>query len=248
MLNTKIKKLLWLIALCSLSLASSAESQSKPVQTLTLSKGQVLTMILPVVKPGDKAKSVMQEYASRAFPLAQQHGLKTLFNLKVKQAIISNIEPSVFAFYSWTDKVSEQAFLSTPQWPEIRAMRPNAWQHLDVYNTELQQDIDIEFSPEYHYTAVIAWFDDEKPADYQQYLENIEPALEAVGGKFLLKLQNPVMETHSNTFGEPGQITFVRWTDEDGFKRLQKHPIYQKHKHLFGTGLKHFEFYGLGVR
>ena len=225
--KSKLTQLLWTLTFCGFSLSCAADSQVK-TQKLSLDKGQVLTVILPVVKPGSEAKAVIKDYAAKAFPLAQKYGLKNLFNLKVKEATISKIQPPVFAFYSWTDKASEQAFLNEPQWPEIKAMRPKAWQHLDVYNTELPQDIDIEFSSEYHYTAVIAWFDSENATDYQQYLENIVPAVEAVGGKFLLKLHHPVMETHSNTYGKPGQITFVRWADENGFKRLQKHPIYQK--------------------
>lgn len=214
-------------------------------QTLNLSKGQVLTLVLPVVNP--EGLAVVKEYSSKAFPLGKQFGLQNLFNLKVKHSLISEIKPPVFSLFSWPDKSSENAFLAHPDWSEIKAMRPEGWHHLNIFNTELSEDVSMTFSSEYYYTAVIAWFDDKHPDDYQTYLRNIEPALNDVGGRFILKLPTPAFETHSNTYGQPGQITFVQWPDANGFKNLQKHPGYQKHTHLFNSGLRKFEFYGLVV-
>lgn len=223
-----------------------AASTEVKTATLALSKGQILTIVLPVALPGSEA--VIKEYYSKAFALARQFGLQNLFNLKVKQTYIGDIKAPIFGLFSWPDKSSEQKLLSHSQWPEIKAMRPAGWKHLNIFNTQLAQDINLKFSSRYHYTAVIAWFDPKHPDDYQQYLNNIEEALNDVGGKFILKLNNPTFESHSDEKVAPDQITFVQWQDASGFSKLQEHPEYKKHTHLFRTGLKGFEFYGLGVQ
>lgn len=229
-----------------MALSPDSKENVPKTEKLVLKKDQVLTVVLPVIKEG--GQSVVNEYSGKVFPLAQKFGLKNLFNLKVKQTIIGDIKPPVFALFSWPDKTSEQMLLKQPEWPEIKAMRPNGWEHLNVFNATLTQDIEVNFSSEHHYTAVIAWFDPEHSQDYLTYLNNIEAALNDVGGKFILKLPYPEFETHSYEKPAPGQITFVQWPNENGFRELQKHQGYQKHTHLFRSGLKSFEFYGLGVQ
>lgn len=210
---------------------------------LKLSKGQILTLAMPVVRAG--ADNIVKEYAAKAFPLAREFGLQSLITLPVVKTYVGEINPSVVSLFSWPGKQAEANFANHPQWPVIKELRAKGWQHLNIFNTRLTQDIEVNFHSNRFYTIVVAWFNEDSPGDYQAYLNNIENALNEVGGKFLLRLHQPEFETLSNPHGQPGQITFVEWPDADGFKRLQQHPEYQEHRHLFGSGLRYFEFYGL---
>ncbi|MEP2988077.1 MAG: DUF1330 domain-containing protein [Parasphingorhabdus sp.] len=246
------------VALASLSLFAAScvtaqqntdAKQQIAVQAtqLKLKKGQYLSITLPEAKTSEEATKARQEYYKTAFPLGSKFGLKREAALKIDTAIISDYKPSGVIFFSYPDKQSEAGLAAHSKWPAIKASRPNIWKNLNIFSTELADDINITFDPAKSYTLVIAWKRDEDPDGYDKYLKGIEPAVERFGGKFIYKMHNPSSEFNSASATAPSQLTFVEWNTLDGFSKVQASDEYKASVPHFQSGVKKLEFYRMSV-
>ncbi|MDY7099531.1 MAG: hypothetical protein SXU28_15460, partial [Pseudomonadota bacterium] len=191
-------------------------------------------------------RNAARKYGQTAFPLAQPHGFKRLGQLNVHRKVVSDFAPQAFSFYSWPSQEASNAFEAEPKWPEVKATRPEAWSELKVYSIELEQDLNLSFSPDKHYTVLVAWLkSDEAMADYTRYLKGIEPAVNRAGGKFIYKMFGPTLETHASDPTAPHQMTFVEWDTDNAFENVQKMDEYKAHQQYFSKSMKRFEFYWL---
>lgn len=244
----KLISLLPLLSIPALHLASCTTigvpaAQAKSSQTVNLAEGQVLQLIAPEARPdGQQAR---QAYYQSAFPIAESLGYERHAQLNVRQKVASDYDPGAFLFFSWPGEKAAEDFAQHPDWPTLKATRPQAWSELKIYNKTLEDDLSLEFHTSKHYSVVIAWFNPEKPGDYDKYLNGIEPAVERAGGRFIYKMRNPSFEAHASPLEGPDQITFVEWETTDGFATVQGSDEYKAHAKYFGSGLKKFEFYWL---
>lgn len=226
---------------CSKS-TQEAQAEAGPVQdSLSLKKGQVLSIILPQAKP--EASALRQQYYKQAFTLGTKFGLQREAVLAMDDVIISDYQPSGLIFYSYPDAASEKSLSNAPEWPAIKAMRPNIWEELKIYSAELDSDLNLNFNPNKSYTLVVAWLNPENPGDYQRYLKGIEPAVAAAGGRFIYKMKNPQYEANGATNIAPGQLTFVEWDTLDGFTKVRGSAEYKASARFFASGTTKVEFY-----
>jgi uncharacterized protein (DUF1330 family) len=221
--------------------AAPNEAEARPGFTLEMKRGEVLQVIASENRPDGGA--ARRTYGQSAFPIASSFGFQRLGQLNVSQNVISDFAPEAFSFFSWPDQTSVDAFGNHPDWPAIKATRPDAWSELKVYTAELQDDLTLHFDPDKHYSLVVAWLKDDGSEDYARYLSGIEAAVTREGGRFIYKMREPSLESHASPPTAPNQLTFVEWDDTEGFARVQQSPEYQAHSQYFGTSVKRFEFY-----
>lgn len=214
---------------------------------LLLKKGQYLSIIMPEAKTSDEATESRQNYYKAAFPLGAKFGLKREASLAVDTAIISDYKPSAVIFFSYPDKQSEAGLAGHPDWPAIKATRPDIWNELKIFSAEAAEDIDINFNPDKSYTLVVAWKKDKNSDGYEKYLSGIEPAMTRAGGRFIYKMFNPELESNNGSEPAPSQLTFVEWDSLDGFSKVQASAEYKASVPYFQSGVKKIEFYRISV-
>ncbi len=233
-----------LVPACGIN-AQSSEAKPQSAQQLTLKKGQYLSVVMPDAKEGgDKIRG---DYYQRAFPLGSQFGLEREIGLNVDDIIFSDFKPASLIFFSYPDPASERKLSNHADWPEIKAMRPKAWNELKVYSASLDNDLDLKFDPEKSYTLVVAWVNSDNPGDYARYLDGITPAVEAAGGRFIYKMHNPQYEAHGSSLLAPQQLTFVEWDTLDGFAKVRASPEYKEYSRYFASGITKVEFYRMSL-
>ncbi len=211
--------------------------------TLDLKQGEVLQLVVPEERP--EGKEARQTYYQNAFPIAERLGYANEGLLSVRQKVRGDYDPSVFVFFSWPNAEAAQGYRSNPRFAEFKALRKEAWHEMNIYDAEIREDLRITFDPAKHYTALIAWLDDETRTDYTRYLDGIEPAVKRSGGRFIYKMFDPTMQALRGSQDGPGQITFVEWETEDGFAKVQQSEEYAEHQRYFGSSVERFEFYWL---
>lgn len=224
--------------------ASVAEAKSGPSFKVEMKKGEVLQVIASQLQPEGQAAA--RKYGQTAFPIAQSHGFKRLGQLNVREIAISDFAPEAFSFFSWPSQDAASAFAAEPDWPAIKATRPDAWSELKVYSAELKEDLKLQFDRDKHYTVLVAWLkSDDAMSEYSRYLTGIEPAVERSGGRFIYKMRMPTMEAHASPPAAPHQLTFVEWESTDGFAKVQESQEYLDYRQYFGSSIERFEFYWL---
>lgn len=233
---------LLLVSIISCLIANQALA-AIPVQAIeiSLTKGQLFSLVAPIPKKGGEA--YLKDYYQSAFPLAQQFGLKNHGRLNTIKNIVGKQEHKVWSMFTWPSAEAESDFVNHADWPEIKALRPLAWDELKITTAEVEDDLTLRFSPDKFYTIAIAWFNPENPNDYLDYLSKIEPSLRQVGGRFMYKMINPSFEVHGSNPMRPNQVTIVEWNSADGLNKLQANDEYQEHTQLLASGLVNIELH-----
>lgn len=214
---------------------------------ITLQPGQLLSLVAPLSKtdPDQQAASraAGKAYRQQAFPLARGFGLNKVGDLNVDKTVVGKFTPPAFSLFTWPNQAAENKLLNHPDWPAIKALRPQAWQELKIYTHEVQEAVDLTFDPNKFYTLAIAWFDPEHPDDYHRYMANIKEQVLATGAKFMLKMNHPRFEAHAQPLRAPGQITLVEWPSREALATLQTSDLYKANIQYFRSGVNRFEFH-----
>lgn len=236
-------------ASCATAQPSDASPQMSPSEKtqLILKKGQYLSITIPQAKTTEEAKKARQQYYKTAFPLGAKFGLKREASLNIDEVTISDYQPTNLIFFSYPDKQSEAKLAGHSQWPAIKASRPQIWEELNIFSTEVLTDMAISFDAKKSYTLVIAWEKDGNAEDYEKYLNGIEPAMKRFGGRFIYKMRNPALESNQASAPAPSQLTFVEWDSLDGFSKVQKSDEYKASVPYFQSGVSKLEFYRMSV-
>ena len=220
------------------------------VKTLTVhfEPSQMLQLIAPITeisKNNDEGVKLRNQYYQKAIPLAQQYGFKNHGQLVVTETIVGDFSPGAYVIGSWPSLNAFDEFANLPEWPTLKTLRIEAWDELKLFNAEINAPLSLSFREDKFYTVVFAWSNPQRPNDYTSYLAGIEPALNRVGGRFMLKIKHPTMESHDASAEAPNQITFVEWNTKNGFATLQQQEDYKRFTGLRDSGLEKIEFHRL---
>jgi len=212
---------------------------------------QMLQLIAPLTdisKNNEEGVKLRNQYYQTAIPLAQQYGFKNLGQLIVTETIVGDFRPGAYVIGSWPSLKTFDEFANLPEWATLKALRVEAWDELKLFNAEIKAPLSLSFREDKFYTVVFAWNNPQHPNNYSAYLEGIEPALNRVGGRFMLKIKQPTMESHDSNAVPPNQITFVEWNTKNGFATLQQQEGYKRFIALRDSGLQKIEFHRLAPR
>ncbi|WOR15030.1 hypothetical protein RYZ27_14735 [Hyphomonas sp. FCG-A18] len=228
-------------------MAETEAETLKPVP-VALEKGQVLSYILINSKTSEAAKEARQEYYTRAFPLASGYGLQRVLDLSVPAKLVGTTKRDAVAIFSYPDAASEAGLAADPNWPQIKALRPQAWEELAIFTGTLEQPLSFSFSPEKAYTLAVAEITPESPEDYNTYMRGIEPGLNEIGGRFIYRMINPSVESHGKQYTKDVQVTLVEWDDPSAIATFTQNDFYKQYSKYFGTGVSGFEFFQIKPR
>jgi len=221
--------------------ASAQTDKSQQSLSINLEKGQVLSLVAPIPKEGGSTH--LKAYYDQAFPLADKYGLRNEGRIQTVSTIIGNFTPSAWTLFTWPSEEAMSALEADPLWPDIKALRPLAWDELKIVSAVVDEDKELRFSADKYYTVAFSWFNPEKPNSYLQYIKNIESILPKVGGRFIHLMRMPVYEVHASNPIAPGQVTFVEWDTIDGLQKLQANEEYQEQLGLLREGTIGFELH-----
>lgn len=230
------------------SASTQASVKSITVQFAPYEMIQLIAPVTAISKNTGEAEALRRDYYTQAIPLAQAYGFKNLGQLQVDKTLVGDFKPPAYIIGSWPSVAAFDAFSDLPQWPELKALRKQAWDELKLFNSEIPSPTKLTFREDKHYSVVFAWVNPQNPTDYFTYLEGIEKALNRVGGRFILKLKQPTLESHTDDSSPPNQITFVEWETENGFAALREQPDYQEFTSLRDSGIAKLEFHLLSPR
>lgn len=236
---SKYMLLLWL------PYSSNLYAETVKTQPISLQQGQVISIAIPQLQQGDAAKAALDEYFKTAFPLARSFGMDTEAQFKVAQTILGRYQANSAILFSWPNTAAEQKLTTHPDWPAIKALRPTAWQELDIFTAPLTEDFNVTLRSDKFYTLAVAWFSPEHPTGYDNYMASIKDKVAEVGGTFLLKLRAPAFETLGANKTRPGQVTLVEWDSRESLSKLLKSQVYKDNQHYRVNGTSDFSFYAI---
>ena len=210
----------YLIPAASLALSAGltpyALAQEERAISISYEEGQLITLAAPINRAGEEAASARVEYFQRVRPIADGLGLSQDGALAVTETLVGQFHPGALSFFSWPSAEAEGQLSAHPDWLDIKALRPIAWDALRLYSVELDQDLDLTFEEGKAYSMAVAWINPEHPESYDRYLDTLEPSLHAIGARFIYRMQGPRFESHSDTGPAPARLTLVEWqTGED---------------------------------
>ena len=223
--------------------ASPNTSGEVPSVTVKLNKNSLLSIINPIVRQDDAAKQALKVYYEKALPMAESYGYRNHGSLLVTETFAGSDEPKLFVVASWPDEAADFAFESAPEWKKYKPLRPKIWQTLNFYKAPSQQEKDLSFRQDKHYTIAFAWFNQQNPGDYHEYLENIETTVNQLGGSFIHSMQSPRFVSHNEGQKGPDEITFVEWDSESALNQFKDSETFRQYSPLLRSGTERFELY-----
>lgn len=208
---------------------------------LDFKKGQVLSFTVIDSKEGDAASTARGQYYETAFPLAKTFGLSRDMGFKVLAVPVGKFKPQAVALFSWPSVAAEKKLNTHPNWPSIKALRPEAWDELRIYDDVLKQDMSLTFNSAKTYTLAAAWINPKHPNDYEKYLSGIQTAVTQSGGRFIYKMHSPSFEAHAAPQGAPDQVLMVEWDTPEGLQKFGESAGFKANAKYLGSGTKLFE-------
>ena len=222
----------------------SAATASVKSVTINLPKQALFSVIAPDTKATDEATQAYQIFRSRALSLAAEYGFTLHGSFALNGAAIGSFEPQGFLLTSWPSQEAFDSFQHDPRWAEFDALRPTIWNDIRYYRDVQEDGLSLTLKSNKFYTLAIAHTNPANPGDYDQYLSNLKDEVEKNGGRFILKLSDPSLESLSGAT-PPNQLTFIEWDDAEGVDRLLGSDVYKATRHLAASGTTELSFYRL---
>ena len=210
--------------------------------TIDLPPGALFSVIGFDYMRTDEAMRARADFQSSAIPIAVENGFTRHGALMVDGLSFGAFSPQGFLLTSWPSQEAFDRFERDPRWPEYSKLRRTIWNDIRYYRDVQEQGLSLTLRSDKFYTLAIAYTDPENAADYQEYLARLEGEVAKQGGKFILKLYDPKLESLSNT-QSPDQLTFIEWNDAEGPSRLLRSDAYEAAKHLGASGTTDLSFY-----
>lgn len=189
-------------------------------------------------------KRAQETFYTQALPMAAEYGFLRHATMLVTDIGAGDFAPQGFLMSSWPDQAAFDKFQRDPRWLSFDVLRPEIYNEIRYYRDVQENGLKLELKNSKFYTLAIAYFNPDNPGDYHKYLSSLEDEVAANGGKFVLKLKSPALESLS---GEPSpdQLTLVEWKDARGVDRVLSSDVYKANRHYAGSGTTKLAFYRL---
>ncbi|MXP46038.1 DUF1330 domain-containing protein [Altererythrobacter luteolus] len=227
----------------SQEVASAAQDEPKSVN-INLPANALFSVIGFDYMRTDEAMQARAVFQSSAIPIAVENGFTRHGALLVDGPSFGTFKPQGFLLTSWPSQEAFNRFENDPRWPEYSELRRSIWNDIRYYRDVQAEGLSLTLRSDKFYTLAIAYTDPDNAADYDEYLARLEGEVAKQGGKFILKLFDPNLESLSNS-KSPDQLTFIEWDDAEGASRLLQSDTYKAVRHLAGSGTTDLSFYRL---
>ncbi|GGY80340.1 hypothetical protein GCM10011613_26710 [Cellvibrio zantedeschiae] len=227
---------------CALSI--SLALISIPSFAHDLKAGERLTFVLSENKPG--GEEVAKTYFSKAFPLAQEAGMREITTFKVLKTVLGDGKPEGSGLYLWPNKEAANKTRNNPDYlKNFKPLRPQAWNQLQAVDMEITKPMTINLDKTKTYTAGLIWIKDK--AAYERYFEGAKAARERLGSKTILKL--PGVRYDKLTEGEitpPDLVVIQEWPTAKDAEAYSQTPEFQSQLANYQQGVSKLELFQLG--
>ncbi len=203
------------------------------IVTLNIKHGRVFQLIAPIAKAAPNPSRA--NYYSTAIPLARSHGYTTELQLNIVDTIAGNFEPDALVFATWPSADAYRAFSSEPDWPELKATRPDAWTELKIYSAVLERDLSLRFDPLKFYAVAIAESPKVSGTDGRQLEQYLATSVRASAGRILYQTDKPEFEAHATRQLGPDTIMLIEWQSEREYESFRS-GLLQEASSRFGDG------------
>ncbi|MBR9826997.1 MAG: DUF1330 domain-containing protein [Alphaproteobacteria bacterium] len=223
----------------------SFDGSDEVVQSITLSyeQGQLITISASIDLDGEDAAQAREAYFAQVLPIASGLGLRRDINLRIAETVVGQFEPGGYGVFSWPSAEAERGLSEHPDWLAIKALRPVAWDTLRLYSVVLEEDLELRFEAGKAYSVAVAWINPEYPENYDRYLDALEPALNAMGARYMYRMRDPRFESHSEDGPEPGRVTFVEWQSAQDLQAFLDSTAFAEVYPLLQQGVSRFELH-----
>ncbi len=209
-----------------------------------LKPGELLTFVLSEGKPG--GEEVLKTYFSKAFPLAQEAGMKEITTFKVEKTLMGDGKPEGSGLYHWPNKAAAAKTRNNPDYiKNYKPLRPQAWKQLQAVDMDIKQAMSINLDKTKTYTAALIWIKDQ--AAYDRYFEGAKAARDRMGVKTILKL--PGVRYDKLTEGEitpPSLVVILEWASAKDAEAYGQSQEVQAQLANFQQGVSKLEWFQLG--
>ena len=212
------KKLFFWFLGFALSCLPSLEIYGQATQTVSLSKGEVLDILLLSQNPDTEA--ALKSYFQNAFPVAKRMSYQPMPGFKIKDHTQGNHRPASLILGKWLDMEKRETFISQilEEVPDFHERRRKIWSYFGLGYFEIQKDLTFEIDRNKFHVATAYWM---KGADVAiSFDEKWEAQINQFGGKLLIDLKDG-----NSPFGylyDPDYFLITVWENEAAFKTFQE--------------------------
>jgi uncharacterized protein (DUF1330 family) len=215
-----------------------------PTLAHDLKPGERLTFVLSESKPG--GEEVVKTYFSKAFPLAQEAGMRELTTFKVEKNLMGDAKPEGSGLYLWPSKAAAEKTRNNPDYlKNFKPLRSQAWKQLQAVDMDITKAMSINLDKTKTYTAALVWIKDQ--AAYDRYFEGTKALRERMGVKTIVKL--PGVRYDKLTEGEitpPNWVVILEWASAKDVAAYGQTPEFQAHFASYQQGVSKIEWFQLG--
>ncbi len=214
-----------MLAVASISLATAQ------VKTISLKKGEALDLLL--LNTNADAKEELDEYFTKAVPVAQKWGYKPQYSSRLSSPPTQgNYWPSTFILAKWEDYEKRIQFMEAivEEYPLFHERRRLIWTTFNLTYWKVEEDQEIPIDSEKYYVATSYW--SENTVDFGRFNQEWSSMLESSGGKIVLKCSEG-----TSPFGysyDPDLFTVSEWKSETDFQQFL-----EKSKNVDHKGVRH---------
>ncbi len=215
-----------------------------PTLAHDLKPGERLTFVLSENRPG--GEEVAKTYFSKAFPLAQEAGMRELTTFKVEKNLTGDAKPEGSGLYLWPSKAAADKTRNNPDYlKNFKPLRSQAWKQLQAVDMDITKPMSINLDKTKTYTAALVWIKDQ--AAYDRYFAGLQPVRDKLGVKTIVKL--PGVRYDKLTEGEitpPNWVVILEWATPQGPEAYAKTPEFQAQFANYQKGVSKIEWFQLG--
>ena len=228
---------------------AAVKANPKPTGTaLRIDRGQLLSVIGIDNKDGEAAAAARRRYLGGAFPLARSFGLRASVSFRVQDTLAGDFKPEAVSLFLWPDQAAEDRLNNHPDWPALKALRPQAWDELRIYSTVVDEDVQFVLQPDKRYTIAAFWSDTGEQIGFERAMQRERESIVSNGGRVVLTMIEPRQESHASSKRAPRLVSIVEWEDDAAVARFVQNTGDGGGAFGPSTGVIRFELHRLTLR
>ena len=208
-----------------LGFAAPAEAQT----TLRFEPGKLYEVAMFKITPG-KEQEIDKRYFSKAFPLAQQFGMRPIGTFTVDRIEHGPNDVATWGFFEWPDLATKERFESDRRYHELRPIRDGLVDTLRLVYLQVDQPASVTIDPNRMYEFFGVWINRANGAHLQEYFAAAGPFIAEKGVKFIGDFR--IVGSPEGYAFLPDSVGFIEWPSKavkeswfasDAFKRAGYH-------------------------
>jgi uncharacterized protein (DUF1330 family) len=240
-MNIKISNVLAILLSTYLSTVSAMENATQ--QTITLGKGERLTVVL--VQQKEDGASAQQQYVEGVFSLAKQNKIRELKAFPVLRTLSGENKPQAMAFYAWTSAQASQKVRYSEKYEiELSPLKSKGWNELSEADVDFPVKTEYKFDINKTYTLAEVWLKDS--VAYDKYYKGTAALRKKMGAKIIFKLRPNEYNSLTKGPDSPDFLILIEWPNKQGPEHYAQSEEVKPYKPYIEAGLAKLGWYEVG--